>query len=61
MTKAGVVDEDRTERIKRLVEDQNNHSSAFEPGYSKCKCEDFADPNDEIDDVNENKVRILYK
>lgn len=59
MTKAGVVDDERTERIKRLVEDASNHSSAFEPGFSKCKCKDLPETEEGDDDVDEVKVTFL--
>ncbi|KAI6177484.1 hypothetical protein M3Y97_00912700 [Aphelenchoides bicaudatus] len=53
MTKAGVVDTDRSDRIKRLVSDDGHNSSVFEPGYSKCKCMDLEDGGE--DDVDELK------
>lgn len=63
MTKAGVVDEDRSDRVKRLVEgdDPNNHSSSvFEAAYSKCKCEDLTTEMAEEDDVDEMKVLLIF-
>ncbi|KAI6239127.1 hypothetical protein M3Y99_00616000 [Aphelenchoides fujianensis] len=58
MNKAGVVDEQRSERIKRLVERDLNHSSVFEPGFSKCQCEDLREEVGETDDVAEGKGRV---
>ncbi|KAI6188725.1 hypothetical protein M3Y98_00384900 [Aphelenchoides besseyi] len=55
MNKAGVVDEERSERVRRMVERDLNVSSVFEPGYSKCYCEDLHEEVGEIDDVVEEK------
>lgn len=58
MNKAGVVDTERTDRIKRLVSEDGHNSSVFEPGYSKCKCMDLEDIGEDIDDVDELKVLV---
>jgi hypothetical protein len=51
MNKAGTINDGRTKRLKRLIEEPKSHSSAFQPAFSSCECEELSDEQCKIENV----------